>query len=54
MQGLDAAALRRFDFKLHFRALKPAQRIALFAREVLGDEAERYPRSGPPPASWKD
>ena len=37
MSGLDAAALRRFDFKLHFRALKPEQRLALFAREALGD-----------------
>lgn len=35
---LDAAALRRFDFKLHFRPLAPAQRHALFARETLGDE----------------
>jgi hypothetical protein len=31
------AALRRFDFKLHFRALKPEQRLKLFAREALGD-----------------
>lgn len=37
MQGLDQAALRRFDFKLHFRALSPAQRRVLFAREVYGD-----------------
>lgn len=36
MDGLDAAALRRFDFKLHFRPLTPAQRLALFAREALG------------------
>ena len=36
MDGLDAAALRRFDFKLHFRPLAPAQRLALFAREALG------------------
>lgn len=42
MDGLDAAALRRFDFKLHFRPLTQAQRLALFAREVLGD-ANRYP-----------
>lgn len=37
MSGIDAAALRRFDFKLHFRALNPTQRQALFAREALGD-----------------
>ncbi|NCA72159.1 MAG: AAA family ATPase, partial [Sphingobacteriia bacterium] len=37
MSGIDPAALRRFDFKLHFRALAPAQRLALFAREALGD-----------------
>lgn len=38
MDGLDAAALRRFDFKLHFRPLAPAQRLALFAREALGGQ----------------
>lgn len=38
MEGLDAAALRRFDFKLHFRPLTPTQRLALFAREALGSE----------------
>jgi transitional endoplasmic reticulum ATPase len=43
MAGLDAAALRRFDFKLHFRPLTPAQRLALFAREALGDWAEAVP-----------
>jgi SpoVK/Ycf46/Vps4 family AAA+-type ATPase len=43
MQGIDAAALRRFDFKLHFRALAPAQRIRLFAREVLGDQDAEVP-----------
>ncbi|WP_295441852.1 AAA family ATPase [uncultured Thiodictyon sp.] len=40
MAGIDAAALRRFDFKLNFRALTPAQRLALFAREALGDSNE--------------
>jgi SpoVK/Ycf46/Vps4 family AAA+-type ATPase len=39
VEGLDAAALRRFDFKLHFKPLTPAQRLALFAREALGDAA---------------
>ena len=29
MSGLDTAAMRRFDFKLHFRALNPAQRRRL-------------------------
>ncbi|EIC19630.1 AAA family ATPase [Thiorhodovibrio frisius] len=43
MRGLDAAALRRFDFKLHFRALKPEQRIGLFAREALGDAVAVVP-----------
>ena len=43
MSGIDAAALRRFDFKLHFRALKPAQRLALFAREALGDATAPVP-----------
>lgn len=37
MDGLDAAALRRFDFKLHFRPLAPSQRLALFAREAMSD-----------------
>ncbi len=39
MDGLDAAALRRFDFKLHFRPPNASQRLALFAREVFGDAA---------------
>jgi transitional endoplasmic reticulum ATPase len=43
MSGLDAAAMRRFDFKLHFRALNPAQRRALFAREALGDAEAPLP-----------
>ena len=37
MTQLDAAAMRRFDFKLEFRPLSEAQRLSLFAREVLGD-----------------
>ena len=36
MSDLDAAALRRFDFKLQFRPLGPEQRFAMFAREALG------------------
>ncbi|RKT43971.1 AAA family ATPase [Thiocapsa rosea] len=43
MSGIDPAALRRFDFKMHFRALKPAQRLALFAREALGDAGAPVP-----------
>ena len=39
MANLDAAAMRRFTFKLEFRPLTYAQRLALFAREALGDES---------------
>jgi SpoVK/Ycf46/Vps4 family AAA+-type ATPase len=37
MERLDAAALRRFTFKIAFHPLRPEQRLALFAREALGD-----------------
>lgn len=37
MDSIDAAALRRFDFKLQFNPLTASQRITLFAREALGD-----------------
>lgn len=47
MGGLDPAARRRFDFKLHFRALTPDQRRGLFAREALGDE------QAPLPPAWE-
>jgi SpoVK/Ycf46/Vps4 family AAA+-type ATPase len=43
MAGIDGAALRRFDFKLGFRALNPAQRRGLFAREALGDDTATLP-----------
>jgi SpoVK/Ycf46/Vps4 family AAA+-type ATPase len=43
MPGIEPAALRRFDFKLHFRALPPAQRLALFDREALGDTTAPVP-----------
>jgi len=43
MSRVDQAALRRFDFKLNFRAMTPAQRIRLFAREALGDEEAEVP-----------
>ena len=36
MERLDAAALRRFSFKIRFLPLTPEQRLALFAREALG------------------
>jgi len=37
MDRLDAAALRRFSFKIAFHPLRDEQRLALFAREVLGN-----------------
>jgi SpoVK/Ycf46/Vps4 family AAA+-type ATPase len=40
VDNLDAAALRRFDFKLHFRPLLASQRRALFARETLGEAGQ--------------
>jgi hypothetical protein len=43
MAGIDGAALRRFDFKLGFRALNPAQRRGLFAREAFGDDTAPVP-----------
>lgn len=43
MAGIDGAALRRFDFKLGFRALNPAQRRGLFAREAFGDDTATLP-----------
>ncbi|MEY5099091.1 MAG: hypothetical protein RJA36_1810 [Pseudomonadota bacterium] len=36
MERLDAAALRRFTFKIRLLPLTPGQRLALFAREALG------------------
>lgn len=39
VESLDTAALRRFDFKLQFRPLTPAQRRSLFAREAMGHES---------------
>ncbi|KAF0284723.1 AAA family ATPase [Spiribacter roseus] len=37
MEGLDPAALRRFDFKLLFEALTREQRQRVFAQEALAD-----------------
>ena len=36
LDRIDAAALRRFSFKILFKPLRPEQRLALFAREALG------------------
>ncbi|MGH8279999.1 MAG: AAA family ATPase [Gammaproteobacteria bacterium] len=43
MDNLDAASLRRFDFKIRFRYLTPPQREAMFADILmtLGNTAER-------------
>ena len=43
MDRLDAAALRRFTFKIAFHPLRPAQRLALFAREALGNALATLP-----------
>lgn len=37
MTGIDPAALRRFDFKLAFQPMALPQRVAMYAREALGD-----------------
>jgi SpoVK/Ycf46/Vps4 family AAA+-type ATPase len=37
VEGIDAAALRRFDFKLAFKPLSLPQRAAMFAKEGFGD-----------------
>jgi SpoVK/Ycf46/Vps4 family AAA+-type ATPase len=37
VEGIDTAALRRFDFKLAFKPLSLPQRVAMFAKEGLGD-----------------
>jgi SpoVK/Ycf46/Vps4 family AAA+-type ATPase len=37
-EDLDEAALRRFTFKIRFRALRPEQRVAMFVAEALGGE----------------
>ena len=38
---LDEAALRRFTFKIRFKALEPLQRERMFVAEALGGEALR-------------
>jgi len=43
MQEVDAAALRRFTFKIRFDALSSDQRRAMFATEVMDIPAEALP-----------
>jgi SpoVK/Ycf46/Vps4 family AAA+-type ATPase len=38
-EDLDEAALRRFTFKIRFKALRTEQRLAMFVVEALGGEA---------------
>jgi SpoVK/Ycf46/Vps4 family AAA+-type ATPase len=40
-EDLDAAALRRFTFKIRFQALKTEQRERMFVAEALGGDAAR-------------
>ena len=40
-EDLDEAALRRFTFKIRFKALQPEQRLAMFVTEALGGAAEQ-------------
>lgn len=39
-EHIDAAALRRFTFKISFKALRPEQRLQLFSQEALNGDAE--------------
>jgi len=43
MEGLDPAALRRFDLKLIFNPMTTKQRYQAFAQEVLGDSDTEVP-----------
>jgi len=45
MDRLDAAALRRFTFKIRCLPLRPDQRLALFANEALGDAQAAVPEA---------
>ncbi|MEY4979952.1 MAG: hypothetical protein RLZZ352_2222 [Pseudomonadota bacterium] len=38
---IDQAALRRFTFKIQFNPLNAEQRVRLFVREALGDDAQQ-------------
>ena len=42
---IDAAALRRFAFKIAFKAMRPEQRRRMFIREALGGDEARLCRS---------
>jgi SpoVK/Ycf46/Vps4 family AAA+-type ATPase len=44
LDRLDAAALRRFTFKIQFKPLSPPQRQRLLAREAFGDSSAVVPR----------
>ncbi|MFO1340416.1 MAG: AAA family ATPase [Burkholderiaceae bacterium] len=39
-EDLDEAALRRFTFKIRFKALRAEQRVAMFVAEALGGDAQ--------------
>ncbi len=39
-EHIDAAALRRFAFKIAFKALRPEQRVQLFIQEALNGDAD--------------
>ena len=45
MEGLDPAALRRFDLKLMFNPMTKKQRYRAFAQEVLGDADTEVPET---------
>ena len=40
-EDLDAAALRRFTFKIRFHPLRPEQRVAMFVAEALGGDVTK-------------
>lgn len=44
-EQIDTAALRRFDFKIAFMALRPKQRLKLFVQEALGGNPEKLTES---------
>lgn len=50
MERLDAAALRRFTFKVAFLPLRPEQRLALFTQEALAHPTDGSPHPDLVPA----
>jgi SpoVK/Ycf46/Vps4 family AAA+-type ATPase len=44
MDRIDQAALRRFTFKIHFKPLTPAQRLALFVTDACAGDASQLDR----------